>query len=72
MSRRRTWHSCRRCKWPGAQHRCGPTAKSNTSVRDTDSQKYEGGRVVAVLSFDRCVSVLPNESGLNETNIDCP
>lgn len=57
---------------PAMQMAWCTTSKSNTSVRDTDSQKYEGGRVVAVLSFDRCVSVLPNESGLNETNIDCP
>lgn len=40
-------------------HRCAPS-KSNTWVRDSDSQKYEGGRVVAVSSFDRCVSVPRN------------
>lgn len=27
---------------------------------------------VAVSLFDRCVSVPQNQSGLNETNIDCP
>lgn len=46
VSRRRVAFTC---KWT-------IDAPHPSQIRDSDSQKYEGGRVVAVSSFDRYVS----------------
>lgn len=62
-----------RCKWPGAQRRCAWMAQSNTSVPEADSQKREGRHSDVSWLFCRLTDVsVPEESGLNETNIDIP